>query len=131
MAKGGKAASSGVEAQSLPLGAERAKSAEDAELDAMIAEEEAAKVAASSESPAPCEGCDDPAHGHEPPKGLDAPPESGILGPTARVWDHGGLDWNSLSLKAGEVFVVDTTKCKREEFERLVELGVLLPVESK
>jgi len=146
-----KAKSPSAEA-SLPLGdepslspsPEAAKAAEDAELAAMLAEEEAAKAkAAELEALSERDYADHeaekarrasangdlPLRTAEPRltfKDADSSAEEPLQGPRVKVWPYGSIDWDSASYEANLEFTVDTTKHSEDAFLGLVAAGALI-----
>lgn len=140
---------------SLPLGGEpksdAAKAAEDAELDALLAEEASAK--AEAERLADLDALAEHHRAeHEADKArievehlaeaslseilaklnsedADSAAHEPALGLRVKVWPHGGLDWDGKSYMANEVVVIDTSLHAEKAYDRLVANGVLIPQE--
>lgn len=142
---------------SLPLGVEpkldldAAKAAEEAELAALLAEEEAAKAKAEADAKAAelevlaerdrldheavkaareaLAARPDPIRTAEPrlvTKGADSSDEEPAHGPRVRLASLGTLQWDGVEYAPGVAFTVDTRKHTEEAFNALVAAGVLV-----
>ena len=138
----------------LPLGDEpvldAAKAAEDAELAAMLAEEEKAKADAEAQAKADADAAyleavaEQDRLDHEAAKAAKLAAEEAerlaaeeaaraneaaqepAHGPRVKVWPHGSVDWDSASYEANLEFTVDTEKHTEEAFFGLLASGALI-----
>ena len=123
----------------LPLGDEpvldAAKAAEDAELAAMLAEEEAQALKPSTNTeplteatdllPTPEQAAALAATGLATTL-VDSPAQKPAHGPRVKVWPHGAVDWDAAHSDANLEFTVDTEKHTEEAFLGLLASGALI-----